>query len=186
MQRIFIVIVFIALQGCVVTEDGNQGSEFAYLDDLSSVAGCYQNRGEQPSNTQDRYLSQVFWPGPQEMDHQLVDFVEVTVTSAGAVLARALNEGTLVRESEFHEGQQFEFKSGTITLTNKLFGSMAYPSDNPFIGAGHTSVTLGIDVSGHGRLTEKNTFAGTAFLVFPIAGQVSETIRFVRVGDMCD
>jgi len=186
MQRILIVIVCVALQGCVITGDADQGAEFAQLDDLRSVAGCYQNRGEQPSNTQDRYLSQVFWPGPPELDHKLIDYIEVSVTPTQVVVARALSGSNLVRKGEFHEGQHFEFRSGTITVKNKLFGSMAYPADNPFIGAGRTFVTLGIDESGQGRLTEKDTFAGTAFLIIPVAGHTSVTTRFVRVGNSCN
>lgn len=184
MQRLLVIIFCIMIQGCVFTNKPSDDADFKRLDKLDSVAGCYQNMGQSPPNSPDRYLSQVFWP-ESIVAHKSIDYIEVSVTSPETVVASAYSENGLVKQSEFHEGQHFKFQSGKITITNKLFGSLAYPAGNPFIGAGHTSVILGIDEQGHGKLTEKSTIAGTAFLFIPVAGQTSDTVRFIRIGESC-
>jgi len=85
----------------------------------------------------------------------------------------------------FLEGKHFEFKSGKITIKSDIFGSLAYPAGNPFIGVDHRSVVLGIDQSGNGKLTSSDIFAGTAFVFIPVAGHVSDSVRFVRTGKAC-
>lgn len=159
-------------------------SDFMTLNELDSVAGCYQNMGQRLPDTPDRYLSQILWPGP-EFDHKSITYIDISVAAPTTVLASAYGESGLINKSKFYQGQHFEFEAGKISITNELFGSLAYPADNPFIGAGRVSVTLGIDEQGHGKLAEKSTFAGTAFLFIPVAGQTSDSVKFIRVGDTC-
>lgn len=176
--------LFMIIQGCVLTTAPDQNVGYANLTKLDAVVGCYQNIGERPSDLTDKYLSQIFWPS-EDTNHEKIQHIEVSLSSKQSVFARAISDSKVIIESEFIDGQHFEFKSGKITITNKLFGSLAYPSGNPFIGAAHSSVTLGIDKVGNGKLTETGTFAGTAFIIIPVAGHVSESVRFVRVGNSC-
>lgn len=184
MHRIIIVALFLVLQGCSMTTKPDRDVEYAFVKELDSVTGCYQNLGEREANTANIYLSQIFWPG-LETQHDQIQLIEISLVSDESVIAQAFSDGKLIKQSVFLEGQHFELKSGKIVIKNELFGSLAYPADNPFIGVGHSSVVLGIDQSGNGKLTKSDSFAGTAFLFIPVAGQVSDSVRFVRTGKSC-
>lgn len=184
MYREIILSLFLIIQGCALITEPDQNVGYENLDKLASVAGCYQNLGERSPDTTDRYLSQIFWPS-DETKHLQIKYIEVSLATERSVVARTLNAGKVIVESEFVDGEDFKFISGKIIIKNDLFGSLAYPSGNPFIGAGHTSLTLGIDKSGNGKITETSTFAGTAFIFIPVAGHVSDAVRFVRIGQSC-
>ena len=75
--------------------------------------------------------------------------------------------------------------AGLIKLKTDPMVSLAYPAGNVFIGAGYATQELGIDESGHGKLKETATFAGTGFLVIPIAGHVRDSYRFRKSQEEC-
>ena len=186
MYRIlFSFFLVVALPSCVSFAPPND-AEYAPIGSLKSLSGCYRNLGETAEETTNRYLSYILWPAHNTKQHQDIQYIEVAAISNNTIRATGIGEKRVLVESEFVEGENFEFESGKITVTNKLFGSLAYPSGNPFIGAGHASVTLGIDKSGHGKLTDSITLAGTAFIFIPVAGHVAEMVRFVRTGNSCE
>lgn len=185
MHRRWLAVIAALLSGCVVNPDSATDTVGAPLTSLQVLAGCYQNRGEPPDSVPKRYLSQLFWPDLTLDGHVTLEQVEVEPLSATAVRIRALQAGVVIRQSDFREGEHFTREADRIELSGNWGSSLAAPADNPFIGAYHERISLWLDTRGDGRMTNTSTFAGTAFLIIPLAGSVSEHTRFVRMGDQC-
>jgi ketosteroid isomerase-like protein len=100
------------------------------------------------------------------------------------VLAVSLK--AIAKEEIFVEGKDFHLSSGQIEIKSDSVASFAYPADNPFIGVGHETQVLGLDARGDARIQESATFAGTAFLVVPVAGNAKEVFRFPRSSALCN
>ncbi|MEL0169446.1 MAG: hypothetical protein VW877_15085 [Pseudomonadaceae bacterium] len=185
MHRHWLAVIAALLSGCVVSPESATDSVGAPLPGLQVLAGCYQNRGEPSDSVPKRYLSQLFWPALTLDEHVGVEQLEVEPLSATAVRIRALQSGAVIRQSDFREGEHFTRRDDRIELSSNWGSSLAAPADNPFIGAYHERVSLWLDTQGDGRMTNTATFAGTAFLIIPLAGTVSEQRRFERLGDHC-
>ena len=95
------------------------------------------------------------------------------------------NNKNILHEKISVEEKDFSLESGKISIKSRMVGSLAGKSGNPFIGVGNESVTLGLDKRGDGKLVKNSTFAGTAFIFIPIAGQVSDNYRFRRIENAC-
>lgn len=80
----------------------------------------------------------------------------------------------------FWEGEDFEFKAGRIELKRDYVASGAREPGNPFIGVVTSKTLLGLDDSGQGRISQSTAFAGTGFLIIPVAGKTSNTQKIER------
>lgn len=176
------VIPAALLFGCVSTKPSN---DFGFTDAISLAAfdGCYENRGETGKGAGPRFLSRTIWPKVKLPDKD-IDAVQVNIIGNTAVRITAFSVHQVVRQDTFVEGKDFSFRSGQITIS-RAFGSAATEAGNPFIGAGVGSTTLGVDAAGNGRSVDSALFAGTAFLVIPIAGSVNDIVRFNRDPKLC-
>lgn len=170
------------LCGCISTKPSNDLG-FTRATSLAAFDGCYENRGETGKGAGPRFLSRTIWP-KADLAHKDIEAIQVSVIGNDAVRVTAYAAHQVVRQDTFVEGKDFTFRSGQITISH-AFGSAATEPGNPFIGAGIGSTTLGVDAAGNGRSMESATFAGTAFLVVPIAGSVNDTARFNRSTDLC-
>lgn len=150
---------------------------------LSSFDGCYENRGETGEGAGPRFLSVTIWPNA-DLAHKDIEAVQVNAIGNDTVRVTAFAAHRVVRQDTFIEGKDFIFRSGQISISRAI-GSAATEHGNVFIGAGIEATTLGVDAAGNGRSVESATFAGTAFLVIPIAGSVNDTARFNRAGGLC-
>lgn len=170
------------LCGCVSTKPSNDLG-FTNATSLAAFDGCYENRGETGKGAGPRFLSGTIWP-KVELPHKDIDAVQVSVIGSNTVRVTAFSAHQAVRQDTFVEGKDFSFRAGQITISH-AFGSAATEAGNPFIGAGVGTTTLGVDAAGNGRSVDSATFAGTAFLVIPIAGSVNDTVRFNRAPIFC-
>lgn len=152
------------------------------MSDLKSLAGCYRNRGEGEGV---RYLSSVIWPKEQLM-HEQISAIKVVYEEPRSLRVAALSSEGTAKEGIFVEGTDFHLSSGRIQIQSDTVASFAYPAGNVFIGAGHQSQSLGLDSRGDARMQESATFAGTAFLVIPMAGNVRDAFRFPRSQELCN
>ncbi|WP_341706855.1 hypothetical protein [Halopseudomonas sp.] len=184
MRKEWLLFLSATLHGCVF----NSGSEFvsdaAPIGDLAAIAGCYQNAGETEEAGRARYLSQLFWVQPVA-EHAAIAVIEVQVPEADRVRVLANSSEGATLQADYRQGEHFTFDGEKISLPGRWDSSFAAPADNPFIGLAHSSVTLRLDRSGNGVLTEGSSIAGTAFLIVPVAGSTSDSIRFNRLGDHC-
>ena len=97
----------------------------------------------------------------------------------------ALSTGEAIKDGVFVEGKDFHLASGRVNVRSESVVSFAYPAGNAFIGVAHESQVLGVDERGDARMQETTTFAGTAFLVIPVAGNTRDAFRFPRASGLC-
>ncbi len=170
--------------GCVLSSAPMNEANFATAEGIKAFEGCYQNLSEGGANAFKKYLSAVIWPEVKS-DHSKIKAVRVVVSSEKTLGVTAETDGKIIHEGQFVEGTDFNLNFGRIKVKGDPMVSLAYPAGNVFIGAGYASQELGIDKSGAGKLQETATFAGTGFLVIPIAGHVRDSYRFRKVHDLC-
>lgn len=185
MKHLHIVIpmLFVATcLGCALSTAPKDDAGFGAVKDLRSLDGCYGNRGEGEG---ERYLSAVIWP-KEQLEHKQVIAVKVVFVEPSSLRVMALSSEGTVKEAIFVEGKDFHLASGRIEVKSDAVASFAYPAGNVFIGAGHQSQVLGLDRGGDARVQESATFAGAAFLVIPIAGNVRDVFRFPRSPELCN
>lgn len=182
----FIVILMLALSGCVMSSAPENNVGFSDKTKVEGFVGCYANIGESGPEEPQKLLSKAIWP-KAIIEHNKIKFIDVKLASKGRVLVTAKSkENEAIFDSTFTEGQDFEMKNGQITLSSELTGSFAGESGNPFIGVAGGSVTIGLDENGHGKMSESATFLGTAFIFIPLAGHSSSSIRFNKLSNRCD
>lgn len=152
------------------------------MKDLESLAGCYRNHGEGEGV---RYLSDVIWP-KEHLVHEQIMAINVVFEEPRSLRVAAVSSEGTTKEAIFVEGTDFHLTSGRILIQSDTMASFAYPAGNVFIGVGHESQSLGLDPRGDARMQEGGTFAGTAFLVIPMAGHVRDVFRFPRLQELCN
>ena len=131
-----------------------------------------------------RYLSAVIWP-KEQLPHEQIMAIKVVFEEPRSLRVSALSSEGTTKEGIFVDGADFHLTSGQIQIQSDTVASFAYPAGNVFIGAGHQSQALGLDTRGDARMQESATFAGTAFLVIPTAGNVRDAFRFPRSPELC-
>jgi hypothetical protein len=183
MLRLFFPVMAGLLAGCISSKPSHDLG-FGKPNSLRAFEGCYQNLGDRGTGTARRYLTALIWPDAA-FEHSTIDAVRVNAIDDSSVEVIALSERQPVQRAIFTEGKDFSFDSGRIHLAGKVQGSAAQERGNIFIGVGHETRTLGLDPRGDGRVEETGTFAGTAFLVIPVAGHVREATRFRKSPQLC-
>lgn len=142
-----------------------------------ALAGDYVNRGEGNPDLRAVYLTSVLWP-KEPLDHAAIEIVRVA--AAGDTLrVRGLGGGEIRRESIFVRGRDFELEQGRIRLKHEL--GLAGFHGEPVVGPYLHRMEVGLDTEGQGKLRERTAVAGLAFLVWPVAVNTVEEIRFSRI-----
>lgn len=184
LKKLFLTSALLC-SGCVVSSSPEDVPVPANTPTLGNFAGCYQNMVRTTTNGPLHYLSMTIWPD-QTINHGAIEAIRVVSPDSDTLKVSAFANHQVVKEQSFISGVDFEFRDGQILLPEKLEGSGAGEPGNVFIGAMHTSRLIGLDQQGQGYLQESTSFAGTAFLVIPVAGQVNEAFRFATSERLCD
>lgn len=181
--RIVIVMLLVgASLSCALSTAPKNDAGFGAVKDLKSLAGCYRNRGEGEGV---RYLSAVIWP-KEQLAHEQILAIKVVFEESRSLRVSALSPEGTAKEGVFVDGTDFHMAAGRIQTQSDTVVSFAYPAGNVFIGAGHQFQALGLDHRGDARIQENATFAGTAFLVIPMVGNVRDAFRFPRSPESCN
>lgn len=183
--RHFIRVLILAAcgAGCVQLDAPKNDLGFSKAANLSDFAGCYANKGEGESSDT-LYLSSVVW-SDANFKHKEIKAIRFAFEAPSKLLLTVetglgqQQQKALVARQDFHE------KSGRIELKSAPIASLLYPGGNPALGAGYESVTLGTDPKGNLRLLNSDAFAGTAFIVIPMAVYSRTVFRFVRNPALC-
>lgn len=178
-----LILLSLICGGCVTSSVPEGDGGFADIAGLESLVGCYRNASENTEG-RTRYLSSIIWP-ESSRDPASIDAIQVELAAPSTLLVSTVIQGALGERSRFTEGEDFHRESTKIPAKRARQLSLAYPAGNVFIGLASESRDLGIDREGNLRMLEGGTFAGTAFLVIPVAGKFSEAFRFPRIADRC-
>lgn len=178
------VVLWIAggCAGCVLNTAPKGDEGFAVAEGLQALVGCYSNVGEGEGV---RYLSATIWPN-EKLAHDQITAVQVVLNQPKSLRVTAEAANGPIKESIFTEGEDFHLRSGQIETKSDLMASFLYPAGNVFIGVAYETETLGIDKSGNARLQETGGFAGTGFLIFPLAGHGRGAYRFPKNRTLCE
>ncbi|WP_062271170.1 hypothetical protein [Endozoicomonas arenosclerae] len=184
-KYILIIISAAFISGCAFTTKPNQDLGFAEAKSLAEFEGCYENCSDTSDGSALTCLSGKIWPkvfDPNNMPDEI--FVEAKNNSELTVTAFKL--GNEVEKSLFIEGEHFTFIKGRIELKREYIASGATEPGNVFIGVGTGKTVLGIDAKGEGRVEQSTSFAGTGFLVIPIAASGTDISKIRRKGASCN
>jgi hypothetical protein len=178
--------MFLFCAGCASTDVAEEDTGFAESPGLEGFIGCYRNCSDPSDGSAPVCLTYIIWPDefaaatpPQAVYIQKGD--------GKSLVASAISDGVLLKQSRFREGEDFEFKAGRIELKRDYVASGAREPGNPFIGMVTSKTVLGLDDSGQGRVSRSTAFAGTGFLIIPVAGKTSNTQKIERAPiDLCE
>ncbi|TNE78239.1 MAG: hypothetical protein EP334_05185 [Gammaproteobacteria bacterium] len=119
------------------------------------------------------------------MRHDQISAIQVMGLPDHILKIVAYADHQVVLEQSFSSERDFQFIGGKVLLPSRRAVSGAGEPGNPFIGAMQTDIQIGMDSVGKGYVQETTTFAGTAFLVIPVAGKINETIHFETDPSLC-
>lgn len=185
MKKALFLLLLLALSGCSTTQAPENDTGFASVAKLEDFAGCYKNCSSPAGGSSPVCLTSILWPGQFSAETQ-PEAVAIRSGSGSSLIASAILDNTVIQESRFEEGKHFHFRDGRIELNRDFLASGAREPGNPFIGLATSSTELGLDASGQGRISRSTAFAGTGFLIVPIAGKTSTIQKIDRApSDLC-
>jgi hypothetical protein len=179
------IFLSVMVCGCVMSTKPTHDHGFAPAADLQSFEGCFANPGETETDAPVSLLSAAIWP-VSSLDHKSIETVKVGVASPDTLRVSAVAAGHIVRQDLFVAGKDFKLEAGRIRVLSRTAGSLASEAGNPFIGVASESTVLGVDSSGDARMVRATNIAGTAFLVVPTVGRISDVTRFRKRASPCD
>ena len=185
MRPAFLLPLILVFAGCALRTAPDDDSGFASLSTLDAFVGCYRNCSDPSSDSAPVCLSDIIWP-EQFTPETRPATVAIQKGNGSSLVASAITEGVVLKRSRFEAGKDFHFKEGRIELKREYLASGARQPGNPFIGVASSKTILGLDAAGQGRINQSTAFAGTGFLIVPVAGKASNTQRIERVTeDLC-
>lgn len=173
------------ISSCTFTTKPVEDSGFTEAKSLSQFEGCYQNCSDTSDGSALTCLSGKVWPKEFDAEH-LPDEVQVEASGNSELTVTAFNKGSVVKKSLFKKGEHFNFAQGRIELEREYVASGATEPGNVFIGVGTGKTLLGLDKEGQGRVQQSTSFAGTGFLIIPIAASGTDVSKIQRKGAVCN
>lgn len=174
MTKALSMALFLFFAGCASTEVEKADTGFAQSSSLEAFIGCYRNCSDPSDGSAQVCLSSIIWPDSFTAETR-PQVVHIEKGDGESLVAAAISDGSVLKQSQFREGEDFDFKAGRIELKRDYAASGAREPGNPFIGIVTSKMMLGLDESGQGRISQSTSFAGTGFLIIPIAGTASTT-----------
>ncbi|WP_296935873.1 hypothetical protein [uncultured Marinobacter sp.] len=179
MKQLAPIAICLFCAGCASTKVAEEDTGFAKTPSLEAFTGCYRNCSEPSDGSAPVCLSSIIWPDEFTAETR-PKAVYIQKGDGNSLVASAVSDGVLLKQSRFREGEDFELKGGRIELKRDYIASGAREPGNPFIGVVTSKTLLGLDDSGQGRISQSTAFAGTGFLIIPVAGKTSNTQKIER------
>lgn len=185
MRQTVLMLLFLFFAGCAAEEVRKNDIEFKESLNLNAFVGCYRNCSNPTDGSAPMCLTAILWPDVFTSESR-PDAVDIQKGEGSSLIAAAISEGVVLKQSRFREGEHFEFKAGLLQLKREYLASGAREPGNPFIGVATSKTVLGLDASGHGRISQSTAFVGTGFLIIPLAGKTSNIHKIERAPeDLC-
>lgn len=174
-----LLALLIVVAGCMSTAPSNNQA-FTKVTNLEEFVGLYRNLGDGGKNSHKLYLSRIIWSDDEEMSHEEIDLVRVTVSVAKTLLIGAYSQQSIVKEQEFVEGVDFKITGGRVIL-DREGGVAGLKGGEPLLGLYYGSSEIGLDIQGNAKFYSSGAAAGMAFLVIPIVAGGDQTVKFIRI-----
>lgn len=178
MRELLFIFFATLIAGCISVAPVNN-TDFGRISKIEQLEGVYKNTGEGP---QSRLLSWIIWPDEKDLQHALVDTVEVRKVGEKTLLVRAVGEGLVKKESTFIEGNDFELKKGRIELKRHI-GLSGFQKGDVMVGLAYESWEVGLDSEDQGKFRRRIRLVGLVFSILPMAMVGDEDVRFVKIKD---
>jgi hypothetical protein len=186
MTKMLNLIVFsfvVVMGGCIGYSSPPGNVAFDHIETLKDLEGVYQNLGEGGWREKPFYLSMLIWPRRTERDHGIIKTIEIRVNSENALVVKASDGKSIIKEETFIEGKHFKVRSGRIQLNRIGFAFHPKGGDDPFVGPGYESGELGLDRNGQGKYQEISAYAGLIYSFFPMGVLDRKEMRFLKLND---
>lgn len=186
MKQAVLITLSLLFAGCASTEVTENDTGFAQSPNLEAFVGCYRNCSNPSDGSAPVCLTSILWPDGYTSETR-PEAVLIQRGDGNSLIASAISDGVVLTHSRFQEGEEFEFKAGLLELKREYIASGAREPGNPFIGVVTSKTVLGLDASGQGRISQSTAFAGTGFLIIPVAGKISDTQKIERAPrELCE
>ena len=174
-------LVLLLVCSCISTTTAPSGnSAFVDIRDIGELAGTYNNKGQGDVKYRSIYLSTILWPLDMDLNHEAIQKISVVEVAPGVLEAKALSDNLVVKVGRFVENEDFKLKDGRIMLKHEA-GLAGLKTGEPLLGPYHGRTELGLDANGQGKLRSEYTVAGLAFLIFPVAADVTEEFFYEKL-----
>lgn len=184
MKLTSLLLSTVLFTGCATRTAPDHDSGFAKVLGLDAFEGCYKNCSDTSGGSALACLSSIIWPDEFGQENR-PEAVHIRQENSSRLVTSAILNGVVVRESTFEAGQDFYFREGRIELKRDYIASGAGQPGNVFIGMGTGKTILGLDAEGQGRVSQSVAFAGTGFLIIPIAGSATDIWTIRRDQELC-
>ncbi|MDK9557840.1 hypothetical protein QQF73_09420 [Marinobacter sp. M216] len=185
MNRVFIFLAIAIFTGCASTTVPRNDSGFVEVANLKAFEGCYKNCSNTSDGSALACLSDIVWPKVFGIENK-PEAVFIKQEDNNRLIVSAISNGMILKKSAFEAGRDFEFENGRIELDREYIASGAREPGNVFIGVGTGKTVLGLDAHGQGRVSQSVSFAGTGFLIIPIAGAATDVSKIERSEGLCN
>lgn len=185
MNRTMLFLPILFFTGCASTTGPDIDLGFAELADLEAFEGCYKNCSDTSDGSASVCLSDIIWPKVFEIKNK-PEAIFIEQEGNNGLMVSAISNGVTVKKSTFEAGKDFHFKNGRIELDREYIASGAGEPGNVFIGIGTGQTVLGLDEYGQGRVSQSVAFAGTGFLIIPVAGTATDVSKIERSESLCN
>jgi len=178
-----LLMAVLLLAGCASMRH-HEDVGFEAISSLDALNGTYANLAEAGDSARPVYLSTIIWPRDESLHHASADAIEIEARDDVTLAVRAVTgTGTsrqVLKESEFVQGEDFDFKSGRLHLKAgpRLAGTEI---GEPVLGLQTMSIEVGLDERGDGKLRGSTSVIGLAYMIVPVAAGETHEMRFVRL-----
>ena len=175
------LLALLLLCSCISTVTAPPGNpSFVNLENIGELAGTYRNKGQGDVRYRSIYLSTILWPLDMDLNHEAIQTISVAEVAPGTLEAKALSGDVVVKVGRFVENQDFTLQDGRIMLKHEA-GLAGLKAGEPLLGPYHGRTEIGLDANGRGKLRSEYAVAGLAFLIFPVAADVTEEFFYEKL-----
>lgn len=179
---LILLCLSIMLYGCSLKFGPMNNAEFTRVENIKQLEGIYKNIGEgnKEYSSYIIYLSSIIWPNDKAMDHSSIESVEIRTTNNVDLMAIAHGKDDIKKQTVFIRNKDFKISSGRIILA-RVVSIAGFREGEAMLGIYGGQIEIGLDKNGQGKYRTKGSVVGLAFCVMPIAMNVREDIRFVKI-----
>ena len=140
---------------------------FVDIKQVAELAGTYENQGQAGDvKFRSLSLSTILWPLDMHLNHEAIQQISVAEVAPGTLEAKAFSGNVVVKVGRFVENEDFTLKDGRILLRHE---------------AGLAGLQAEEKGQGQDKSSGEDAVAGLAFLIFPVATDMTEEFFYKKL-----